>query len=206
MAGLRERQKETRRKSMLHAAMTLFADRGYDAVKLEEIAHFAGVSPGTLYTYFKTKNDLLLAVVVEDFEEGLARGSDTIARPINDALSAINLLTNSHFLARTNGPTSEMWRFAVTAYVCYPKSYFSQKYGTCLATVRGQFVTLIERLKSEGHLPETIDATEFAFLLDSSATLSFLEFIRNDDAPSEVLEAQLTQLNARLVGWAKLGG
>ena len=45
------------------AALASFADRGYAATKLEDVAAAAGVSKGTIYLYFPTKEDLFRAVV-----------------------------------------------------------------------------------------------------------------------------------------------
>ncbi len=50
--GLRERKKAQTRESITRAAQELFTQRGYDDVGVREIADTAGVSPGTLFTYF----------------------------------------------------------------------------------------------------------------------------------------------------------
>ena len=48
---------------LLEAAMTLFDERGFDTVTVDEITKKAGVAKGTFYTYFATKSD----IVVEEF-------------------------------------------------------------------------------------------------------------------------------------------
>ncbi|WP_052248943.1 TetR/AcrR family transcriptional regulator [Leisingera sp. ANG-Vp] len=199
MAGLREKQKQLRRSEMLKAAMSLFAAQGYSSVKLEEVAEEAGVSPGTLYTYFKTKNDLLLAVVTEDFEHGFTLGRQVIDAPQADALTAINTLTKCLYKYRMGGPTSEMWRFAVAAFMTQPKSHFAREYEKCLKRQRGQFARLIRRLQAAGLFPEAADADDFVYLLDSAASLSFLEHIRDDEAPDTDLEAKLYRCNEQLL-------
>jgi AcrR family transcriptional regulator len=59
-AQRRQREREQRHQSILQAAETLFARDGYHATSMESIAEFAEVSVGTLYTYVKNKEDLLL--------------------------------------------------------------------------------------------------------------------------------------------------
>ena len=57
------RRSEDRPREICAAALEVFADRGFAAAKLDEIARRAGVSKGTLYLYFKDKADLFRAVV-----------------------------------------------------------------------------------------------------------------------------------------------
>ena len=57
------RRKEARPEEILSAALELFAERGYAATRLEDVAARAGVSKGTLYLYFANKEELFKAVV-----------------------------------------------------------------------------------------------------------------------------------------------
>ena len=52
----------TRQMEILDAAATLFAEKGYDRTPVKEIAEHAGIAPGTIYIYFKSKRDLLLSI------------------------------------------------------------------------------------------------------------------------------------------------
>ena len=51
---------------IIHGAHTIFMARGFDATSMDEIAKAAGVSKGTLYTYFKDKNTLFNAIVEKE--------------------------------------------------------------------------------------------------------------------------------------------
>ena len=59
----RARRKEARPGEIIEAALRLFADRGFAATKLEDVAAAAGIGKGTIYLYFPTKEDLFRAVV-----------------------------------------------------------------------------------------------------------------------------------------------
>lgn len=59
----RERRKEARPGELLAAALELFVEKGFAATRAEEVARRAGVSKGTLFLYFSSKEELLKAVV-----------------------------------------------------------------------------------------------------------------------------------------------
>ncbi|MDY0106031.1 MAG: TetR/AcrR family transcriptional regulator [Giesbergeria sp.] len=64
-APKRERRKEARPGELLDAALDLFVEKGYAATKVDEVAARAGVSKGTLFLYFPSKEELFKAVVRE---------------------------------------------------------------------------------------------------------------------------------------------
>ncbi len=59
----RNRRKDARPAEIIAAALACFAERGYAATKLEDVAAAAGISKGTIYLYFPTKEELFRAVV-----------------------------------------------------------------------------------------------------------------------------------------------
>lgn len=72
----REREKARQRQEMLDAALSLFAEKGYHNVSMHEIAREAEFAIGTLYQFFKNKEDLYRALIrehVEKFHETLTR-------------------------------------------------------------------------------------------------------------------------------------
>jgi AcrR family transcriptional regulator len=58
-----QRRKEERPQEITEAAFQAFAEKGYAATRVEEVAQRAGVSKGLLYLYFKTKEELFKAVI-----------------------------------------------------------------------------------------------------------------------------------------------
>jgi AcrR family transcriptional regulator len=62
----RERRKEARPGELLDAALALFVDKGFAATRVDEVAARAGVSKGTLFLYFPSKEDLFKAVIREN--------------------------------------------------------------------------------------------------------------------------------------------
>lgn len=67
--GLRERKRRLTRRLISDAATTLFATRGFDNVKVSEVAERVGVSEKTVYNYFPTKESLVLDNADEHVEQ-----------------------------------------------------------------------------------------------------------------------------------------
>lgn len=72
----REREKQERRSAIIDAAEQVFFRKGFEAATMDEVAAEAELSKGTLYLYFKSKDELFIALsgrvigqVVERFEE-----------------------------------------------------------------------------------------------------------------------------------------
>jgi len=61
-----QRRKDARPSEILAAALETFVEHGYAATKLEDVAKRAGVTKGTLYIYFESKEALFKAVVLEN--------------------------------------------------------------------------------------------------------------------------------------------
>lgn len=68
----RSTSKSRRRRDIVRAAVDTFAERGYFSARMHDVAERAGVADGTLYLYFKGKEDLLVTVLEEHADEFLA--------------------------------------------------------------------------------------------------------------------------------------
>ncbi len=64
----KEREKEQRREEIITAAQKIFFEKGLPAATMDEIAEAAELSKGTLYLYYKSKEDLYLAVAMRGSE------------------------------------------------------------------------------------------------------------------------------------------
>lgn len=65
IAERKEREKQQRREEIVHAAEKVFFSRGFEKSTMEDVAETAELSKGTLYLYFKSKEDLHMAVALK---------------------------------------------------------------------------------------------------------------------------------------------
>jgi len=77
-APVRQRRKEARPQELLDAALDLFVERGFAATRSEDVAARAGVSKGTLYLYFPSKEELLKEVIRHNVVNEIAEGVDIV--------------------------------------------------------------------------------------------------------------------------------
>jgi|SRR5579883_3366124 len=68
-----------KRERILDAAVRIFADKGFYNAKVSEIARVAGVADGTIYLYFKSKDDLLISLFEDRMEGVNARAREALA-------------------------------------------------------------------------------------------------------------------------------
>ena len=72
-------QRNDKRARILDAAVKVFAERGYFSSTVAEIARAAGVADGTIYLYFKSKDDLLLRLFDEKMTQLRAEAKAALA-------------------------------------------------------------------------------------------------------------------------------
>src|SRR5215831_3007980 len=63
-----------KREAILRAAIAVFAERGYFNAQVADVARSAGVAAGTVYLYFRSKDDLLISIFERGMKEALAEG------------------------------------------------------------------------------------------------------------------------------------
>jgi AcrR family transcriptional regulator len=86
------RRKEARPAEILAAALACFAERGFAATRLEDVAGRAGVTKGTLYLYFRSKEELFKAVVRQSLVPSIARGEAIVAQSDEPSIVLIERL------------------------------------------------------------------------------------------------------------------
>jgi len=201
MAGLRALNKADRSRRILDSASRLFRQAGYDAVRIEDIAAEARLSPGTVYNHFETKGDILLAIVAMEVEEVLAAGDALLADPPRDIEAALNALIGGYYGHSLNYLSKPMWRTAMAQSIAAPGATFSVAYTALDRRLTDQVCRLLAILQAQGRVRPDIDARAFGEIVFNDINNMFIEFVKNDAQPLEDLQESMRRHHAL---WARV--
>ncbi|HSM30043.1 MAG TPA: TetR/AcrR family transcriptional regulator [Woeseiaceae bacterium] len=148
------RRKEDRPQEITEAAFAAFAEKGFTATRVEEVARRAGVSKGLLYLYFKTKEELFKAVIRSVVTPRLDALTRTLDSPDSSA-EAIIRGPVLDFMKRVPGsPVSVVIRLMISEAPKHPDLvdyYWDNVASRGLAALR----QLLERGVANGEFRET---------------------------------------------------
>ena len=100
-ARARKVEPEARRQAILEAALSVFAERGFEAARLDDVAARAGVAKGTLYLYFRDKEALFEELVrgaVSPIIEAVSRAASAPDVPVHAVLETFFALFQKEVL------------------------------------------------------------------------------------------------------------
>lgn len=117
---IRRRRKEARPQELLDAALDLFVEKGFAATRAEEVAARAGVSKGTLYLYFPSKEDLLKAVITQNLSERIAEGASQAEGFTGSAGDLLREVMCSWWEHVYQSPASAVFKLVVTEVRNFP--------------------------------------------------------------------------------------
>jgi AcrR family transcriptional regulator len=189
--GLRERKKQKTRWAIQEQALRLFAEQGYEATTVDQIAAAAEISPSTFFRYFPSKEDL---VIQDRYDEMLMAGLRLAPAELGP-LAAIRLVTRDAFSAiSTKEEESIRERSMLTFAVPALRARSMDNYLGTTAMLRQ---ALAERL---GRNPDDLALRVFAGAV-VGAMLGVLEpWLYNPDGPRlvELIDQALAQLEEGL--------
>lgn len=185
---------ESKRAELVAAAVSVFAERGYEQTSMEDIRERAGCSKGTLYSYFASKDELFLQTLLEVTEQ---EASGIVWEPRRGEESGEAFLTRFGlvFLQTLYAPSFQaLRRLAFSS----PNSEVGLSiYNQVVKPYETRVANLLRELMEAGVLrradPE-VAAHHFGGLLESEFFLKFL--LRAIDGPTK---AQLKNAAARAV-------
>jgi len=117
---IRRRQKEARPQQLLDAALMLFVEKGFAATRAEEVAQRAGVSKGTLYLYYPSKEELLKAVIREHLSSRIAAGAAQADKHRGSAAELLREVFCRWWLEVFDSPTAGVFKLIITEVRNFP--------------------------------------------------------------------------------------
>lgn len=187
--GLRDRQKQQRAQRILRVAERLFARNGYAATAMENVAAGAKLAVGTIYNYFPSKTDLLLAIIGRETDSVLQRGREIIEKPGKEALETIIALTDLFVDDLLKGDR-RLWRELMAAAITSPGSI-----GARLFEADTQLMALlaevIARCKASGAFPDSLDEGRAATVIYSICFSMLMAYFIDDRLAAEVIRGEI---------------
>lgn len=191
MTSLRERQKADRHRRILSAAVARFRRDGFHPVRIEDIAESAEVSVGTVYNYYGTKGDLLMATVALEVEEVITAGEAILVDPPEGVEAALLALTGHYYDHSLKYLTKEMWRAAMALSIEAPHTPNGRRYADLDARLADQVARLVARLQERGRVAPGLDARALGELLFNNLNAMFMEFVKEDGMATDDLKARV---------------
>jgi AcrR family transcriptional regulator len=114
-----QRRKTARPAEILAAALASFAERGFAATRLDVVAARAGVTKGTLYLYFRNKEELFKAVVRQELVPNIARAEALAAASQGSSRLLLEQLV-SQFYGIMASPLSAIPKLVLTEAANFP--------------------------------------------------------------------------------------
>ncbi|MEM8728462.1 MAG: TetR/AcrR family transcriptional regulator [Pseudomonadota bacterium] len=187
MSGLRSKQKAARERRILDAAVRMFRADGYHSVRIEDLADVAEVSVGTVYNYYRTKGDILIAVVAMEVEEVLASGAAILADPPAQADDALLSLIFQYFDHSLEYLSKDMWRSAMALSIEAPGTPNGQRYRDLDSRLADQVVALIAVLRQRAGGAHDLDPQALGHVVFNVLNQEFIRFVTEDTMSLEDL-------------------
>lgn len=162
MPKLPEEVLEDRRMQIIGAARRVFATKGLSKVTLRDVFRETGLSAGAVYNYFKSKDDLILAVT----QAGMTEALSALEQPGSDGAERLDQLIDAFFGSLTSGARREAPR--VDLMIAAEALGNEAVLGAVLkhrAQIRDALVRVIEQGQGKGQLSMNHAAATLAELL-----------------------------------------
>ncbi|MFC4271364.1 TetR family transcriptional regulator [Sneathiella chungangensis] len=196
--SLKERNRERREKWIVEAASNLFRDRGYQSTRIEDIAEAAEVSPGTVYSYFETKENILLAILLLHRKSIGSRRLRVVDSPPNDLTEAMILYEKERLWHATRYLDRPLWRRIAAAGIMSPWSALGKKSIELDTGPHLERLKIFSILADRGLVPAGFQIERAAEVLRAVSLYVWLKFLREDITTLEDAQDEIEK-NVRMI-------
>lgn len=199
--GLRERQKRLRTSQMLDAASVLFAGRGYEATGIEDIALRAEVAPATVYNYFDTKPNLLMALALRHVHVAMPERRAFLKALPEDPFDGIRAFERLLAEQALRHLSKECWRVILSAAFVDPGGRASRTGGRLNSLIKRQYVRMVRTYQERGRIHAFVDPVALSDLIVGITTMDFGRFVSGSgEAIEDLLAMGLPHIRLILTG------
>lgn len=190
----RQRRKAARPQELLDAALALFVEKGFAATRTEEVAERAGVSKGTLYLYYPSKEDLLKAVIAQNISREIAESMDRVLRFEGSSAELLRLMLREWWANAGEASCGGICRLMMSEAGNFPElaSYYEAE---VIQPARSLWRAVLERGMARGEFrPMPVESTIAAlmapmlFLVMQRHTATSCPQLGSPVDPAEVVE------------------
>ena len=156
-----QKPRSEKRTRIIDAAIEVFAAKGYRSARISDIARGAGVADGTIYLYFRNKEDLLLTIFEEKMDLVLKELEEKLEAQ-DDPVSRIETFAHTHFrLLQTHPALAQVFQVELRQSTRFLTDYRPEPLWAYL----GVFESLIKDGQASGLLRDDVNPffTKWAF-------------------------------------------
>jgi AcrR family transcriptional regulator len=146
-----QRRAEERPGEICAAALEVFAEKGFAGARLDEIAHRAGVSKGTLYLYFKDKNELFREVVRDTIGPDIGSAAAIAAVPDLPFAQSVRMLLSRFAEITATVPVGPVAKMVISESRNFPR-LAKVWHDEVVSKAIGLLVSIIEKAQERGEV------------------------------------------------------
>ena len=187
----REKTSEKRQR-ILAAALKVFAQRGFYNAKVSEVAREAKVADGTIYLYFKNKDDLLISLFEDRMDFLIRRLHEELDQAGGTSLNRVRAVIRAHLQIAEKWPDlAEFITVELRQSSKFVKEYENPKFSEYLKILRD----LVEEGQRDGTIRDDIDARLVARSIFGALDEALLTLVLAGRNTGEALERTSNQLS-----------
>ncbi len=183
----RKLSREDKRRRIIDAAVQVFAEKGFFGARVSEIADAAGVADGTIYLYFKSKDDLLVSLFEEKMQGIIENLVAALSEHTKDPEAKIRRYIAEHLRLVADQPAlMQVLTIELRQSARFIKEYHPKEFRRYLELLQG----ILEEGQRQGVFREDLDPLVFRRALFGALDEMSLEWIlknmegaRNDARP-----------------------
>jgi TetR/AcrR family fatty acid metabolism transcriptional regulator len=128
MVSLKPASKFPKKDAIIQAAVSVFAEKGFYSAKVSDVAKKAGVADGTIYNYFKNKDDILISLFEKKMDYVLKQFDEALSN-IPDPIKKLQLFFSTYFnIIKEDENLAEVFQVELRQSEKFLKDYHNQKF------------------------------------------------------------------------------